>query len=87
MFRKMPFLLAAIIIAVICFNNFIQLTVKAILYAISLSIKSIILFFLPIIFAYAILKNFGITVVIQFLHFILYLLNFQLQQFPQEGFL
>jgi hypothetical protein len=45
----MPFLLAAIIIAIISFNSFIPLTIKAIFYAISLTIKSFILFLLPII--------------------------------------
>jgi len=49
MFRKMPFILAMTIIAIICFNSFIPLTIKSILYAISLTIKSLILLLLPII--------------------------------------
>lgn len=49
MFRKMPFVLAAIIVAVILFSNFIPLQAKSIIYALSLSIKSIIIFLLPMI--------------------------------------
>lgn len=49
MFHKMPIILLAIIITVIAIGSFIPLEIKQILYAISLSIKSIIIFLLPIV--------------------------------------
>jgi Na+/H+-dicarboxylate symporter len=49
MFRKMPFILMAIIIAIIFLEPFMSLEIKSIFYAISLSIKSLIMFFLPLI--------------------------------------
>lgn len=49
MFRKMPLILMAIIIAIILFNPIMSLEVKRLLYSISLSIKSIIGLFLPLI--------------------------------------
>ncbi len=49
MFRKMPFILVAIILAILCFSSILPFEIKSILYAISLSIKSVILFLLPII--------------------------------------
>lgn len=49
MFRKMPLILMAIIIAIILLNPLMSLEVKRLLYSISLSIKSIIGLFLPLI--------------------------------------
>ena len=49
MFRKMPFVLMAIIAAVILLDPFISLTLKQGLYAISLSIKAAIVLLLPLI--------------------------------------
>lgn len=49
MFRKMPFILALVIIFVLLINPFLSDSIQATLYAISLSIKSIIIFLLPII--------------------------------------
>ncbi len=49
MFRKMPLILMAIIIAIILFNPLKSLEVKRLLYSISLFIKSIIGLFLPLI--------------------------------------
>lgn len=49
MFRKMPILLLAIISLIILFDRFIPLPMKATLYALSLSIKSVIIFILPFI--------------------------------------
>lgn len=49
MFRKMPFILMAVIIAIIAFDPFIPLDVKSIIYGVSLSIKSLIVFLLPFI--------------------------------------
>ncbi len=49
MFRKMPFILLAIIIVVASFNAMIPVEAQQFLYALSLGIKSIILFLLPII--------------------------------------
>jgi len=45
----MPFVLLAVILSIFCFERFIPLELKSILYALSLSIKSVILFVLPII--------------------------------------
>ena len=49
MFRKMPFILAAVILAVIFLNPLLPLGIKQFLYAISLSIKSVIRILLPFI--------------------------------------
>jgi len=49
MFLKMPFILLSLIISIILFKSYIPIEVKSMLYAISLTIKSIIIFFLPII--------------------------------------
>lgn len=49
MFRKMPFILAAIILAVIFLDPLISLPLKQGLYAISLSIKAVIVLVLPLI--------------------------------------
>ncbi len=49
MLRKMPLILMAIIIAIILLNPLISLEVQRLLYSISLSIKSIIGLFLPLI--------------------------------------
>ncbi len=49
MFRKMPFVLLAIIVALIFLDPFIPDMFKQILYATSLTLKSVILFFLPFI--------------------------------------
>ena len=49
MFHKMPFILLTIIIAILLVGSFIPLEVKQGLFALSLSIKSIILFLLPLI--------------------------------------
>lgn len=49
MFRKIPFILMAMILAIIFSSKLIPLEVKQFLYTISLSIKSIIVFTLPII--------------------------------------
>jgi len=50
MFRKkMPLILLAVILAIIFLDRFIPIEIKSVLYAISLSIKSVIVFLLPII--------------------------------------
>lgn len=49
MFFKMPFILLAIIIAIIMLDPLLPLEVKSTFYAISLAIKSIIVFLLPLI--------------------------------------
>lgn len=49
MFRKMPFILLAIIIALSLLDSVLPLGIKSLLYAISLSIKSLIIFLLPMI--------------------------------------
>lgn len=49
MFRKMPFILLAVILLVILLDEFMSLNVKSFLYALSLSIKSAIIFVLPFI--------------------------------------
>lgn len=49
MFRKIPFILMAMILAIILLSQFIPIEIKQFLYTISLSIKSIIVFTLPII--------------------------------------
>ena len=49
MFRKMPFLLLITILGIMLVNPFLPLEIKQQFYAISLSIKSLIIFLLPII--------------------------------------
>lgn len=49
MFRNMPFILFIIILLAICVEPLLPLLIKEILYSISLTIKSIIILFLPII--------------------------------------
>lgn len=49
MFRKMPFIMAVMIILIVLLGPIIPLYIKQLLYSISLSIKSIILFILPFI--------------------------------------
>lgn len=49
MFRKMPFILLCIVALVLLLNPFIPLQAKEILYAISLMVKSLIVFLLPFI--------------------------------------
>jgi len=48
-FRKMPFILLLIIAAVVFLNPYIPLEVKQVLYAISLTVKSLIIMLLPFI--------------------------------------
>lgn len=47
MFRKMPFILIALILAMVLFEPFLPLQMKSILYGLSLSIQSLIVFLLP----------------------------------------
>lgn len=49
MFRRMPFILMSIIIAIVLLDKLIPLSLKQSLYAMSLSIKSLIVFLLPFI--------------------------------------
>lgn len=49
MFRKMPFLLLAVILLIVCIDGWIPHLYKTWLYALSLSIKSVIIFALPFI--------------------------------------
>lgn len=49
MFRKMPIILLAVIIATIFLDDFIPFQMKSFFYALSLSIKSVIIFILPAI--------------------------------------
>ncbi|WP_316354740.1 cation:dicarboxylate symporter family transporter [Candidatus Trichorickettsia mobilis] len=49
MLRKMPFILVLIILSIIFLNQFIPFNYQQLLYAISLSIKSLIIFLLPFI--------------------------------------
>ncbi|MBA3813909.1 MAG: dicarboxylate/amino acid:cation symporter [Alphaproteobacteria bacterium] len=49
MFRKMPFILMVVIIAIIILEPFMSWEMKSIIYGISLSIKSLIVFLLPLI--------------------------------------
>lgn len=49
MFRKMPYLLLAISLLALLFDSVIPLSVKSFLYALSLSIKSLIIFILPLL--------------------------------------
>lgn len=49
MFRKMPIILIAIILAIVLLDRFLPLEVKSVLYALSLTIKECIIFLLPII--------------------------------------
>lgn len=49
MFRQMPVILALVILLIICFGTFIPVAAAKLLYVVSLSIKSLIIFLLPII--------------------------------------
>jgi Na+/H+-dicarboxylate symporter len=49
MFRKMPFILLFLIGAVVLLDPYLPYTLKSILFGMSLSIKSLIIFFLPLI--------------------------------------
>lgn len=49
MFRKMPVILLALIVAIFLLHSFIPYPVKSFLYALSLSVKSLIIFSLPFI--------------------------------------
>lgn len=49
MFRKMPMILLAVIALIVLLEGFIPLTVKSALYAVSLSIKTLIIFVLPFV--------------------------------------
>jgi len=49
MFRKIPFILIAMILAIVLLGQFIPIEIKQLLYTVSLSIKSIIIFTLPMI--------------------------------------
>ncbi len=49
MFRKMPVILLAVIFGIAFLDSWIPLSVKSVLYALSLSIKSVIIFVLPMI--------------------------------------
>ena len=49
MFRSMPFILLMLIISVIFLDSFIPILLKQILYSVSLSVKAVIIFILPII--------------------------------------
>ena len=49
MFHKMPVILCATIAAIVLLNSFIPLELKQIIYAVSLSIKTLIVFLLPFI--------------------------------------
>ncbi|KTD42411.1 cation:dicarboxylate symporter family transporter [Legionella quateirensis] len=57
MFRKMPFILLAIILAIVCFAPIMPYELKQVLYSISLSIKSIIVLALPFIIFALLLKT------------------------------
>lgn len=57
MFRKMPFILLAIIAAILLFAPIIPLEIKQVLYSISLSIKSVIVLILPLIIFGLLLKT------------------------------
>lgn len=47
MFHKMPLILLAIIVVAVCIDGFLPLQMKEILYALSMTIKSLIVFVLP----------------------------------------
>ncbi len=49
MFRQMPIILALVIIVIVCFGASLPISVMKLLYGVSLSIKSLIIFLLPII--------------------------------------
>lgn len=57
MFRKMPFILLAIILVILLFAPLIPLELKQILYSISLTIKSIIVLILPFVVFSLLLKT------------------------------
>src|SRR5437868_995273 len=72
MFRKMPFVLLAVILVIIFINPYLPLGFKQILYSISLSIKSIIVLLLPLIifgllFKAAVTLSKGATKIIGFI--------------------
>ncbi|MCR5225107.1 MAG: dicarboxylate/amino acid:cation symporter [Alphaproteobacteria bacterium] len=58
MMKKLPFILIAVIIASIFLNPFIPLTVKQVIFACSLTLKSIVLFCLPFIIFGLLFKTF-----------------------------
>lgn len=58
MFNKLPIILIILIILSVALNPVIPMDVKRIIYAISLSIKSLVLFFLPIIIFGLLFKTF-----------------------------
>lgn len=69
MFRKMPFILMVVIIAVLFLDTLIPLNVKQLLYAISLGIKSVIVTILPfvifgLLFKSAVILSNGATKII-----------------------
>src|SRR2546428_689394 len=49
MFKKMPVLLLALIVAIFAFSSVIPLEIKQFVYSISTTIKSLIIFVLPIV--------------------------------------
>ncbi len=49
MFRKLPILLLALVIVIVCLDSFMPLSVKSFLYSLSLSVKAMIIFVLPLI--------------------------------------
>lgn len=59
MYKKLPFVLVVIIIASICLNPIIPEVVKQMIYACSLTIKSIVLFVLPFIIFGLLFKTFA----------------------------
>ncbi len=58
MFRKLPFILILTILISVFFNNIIPLQAKQIIYAISLTIKSVIMFLLPFVIFGLLFKTF-----------------------------
>lgn len=59
MARKLPFILIAVVIVSILLNPFIPITVKQIIYACSLTLKSVVLFCLPFIIFGLLFKTFA----------------------------
>src|SRR3990167_1085108 len=57
MLHRMPLILLAIIVSILLFNTAIPLSLKETLYAVSLTIKSVILFMLPMIIFSLLLKT------------------------------
>lgn len=69
MFRKMPFILIAIILAIVLLDPFLPMSLKLTLYSISLSIKEVIILLLPFIifgllFKVAVMLSGGATKII-----------------------